>query len=212
MQNRIRLGVLALPVSGLLGLVATLIPGVWINPSVDPEGFARASAGTGLGNMLGIPAGVLLLIGVQALYLFLAGTSADRWALGGLLLMFAGMGLFLPFLGIFAFAAPVLGRHYLNGDSSAVSVITESTTISNPSAFIFGGAAVLLLVISSVFFAIAIWRSHRLPRWSGILYAVAAPLWVDPLYNYQPIIALLGSLLLLASGGWIAASIARRNS
>ena len=212
MQNRIRLGILALPSSGLLGIISNLVPGVWIDPSADPAGFARASAAIGLGNMIGIPVGFLLPIGSLALYLFLAGTPVDKWALGGLLLMFAGMGLFMPFIGIFAFVAPVLGRHYLNGDPTAINVIPESTATSSPAAFIFGGTAVTLLFISSVLFAVAIWQSQRLPRLSGIIYAAATPLWVDPLYIYQPIIAVLGSILLLASGGWIATSIIRKCS
>jgi hypothetical protein len=212
MQNRIRLGILALPLSGFLGIISNVVPGVWIDPSVDPVGFARASAAIGLANMIGIPVGFLLPIGTLALYLFLAGTPVDKWALGGLLLMFAGMGLFMPFLGIFAVATPVLGRHYLNGDTTAINVIPESTATSNPAAFTFGGTAVLLLFISSVLFGVAIWQSHRLPRWSGIIYATATPLWVDPLYNYQPAIAVLGSILLLASSGWIAASIDRKRS
>lgn len=100
----------------------------------------------------------------------------------------------------------------MNGDPTAINVIPESTTTSNPAALIFGGTAVLLLFISSVLFAVAIWQFHRLPRLSGIIYAAARPLWVDPLYIYQPIIAVLGSILLLASGGWIAASIIRKSS
>ncbi len=39
------------------------------------------------------------------------------------------------------------------------------------------------------------------------MYAVATPLWIDPLYIYQPTIALLGGILLLISGGWIAISV-----
>lgn len=97
--------------SGFLGIISNLVPRAWIDPSADPAGFARAATAIGLGNMIGIPVGFLLPIGTLALYLFLAGTPVDKWALGGLLLMFAGMGLFMPFIGIFAFAAPVLGRH-----------------------------------------------------------------------------------------------------
>ena len=207
MQAWIRHGILALPASGLLAIVTSLIPGAWIDPSVDPGGFARASTNVALANMIGIPAAILLPIGTLALYLSLAGTPAEKWALGALLLLFAGLGLFMPFIGILAFAAPVLGRDYLNGDTNAINVITESTRTSNPSALIFGATAILLLFISSLLLAVAIWRSHRIPKWAGIIYAVATPLWIDPLYIYQPTVAVLGGLLLLASGGWIATSV-----
>ena len=80
------MGIWALPLSGLLSTIAALIPGIGIDPAVDPEGFARESSNIGLGNMLGIPAAALLLIGILALYLFLARTPADRPTFAGLLL------------------------------------------------------------------------------------------------------------------------------
>jgi len=207
MQNWIRRGILALPTSGLFATVSSLIPGAWTDPSADPGGFARAAGNVALANMIGIPIAVLLPIGTLALYLCLAGTPAEKWALGALLLLFAGLGLFMPFIGIFAFAAPVLGRDYLNGDMNAVNVITQSTGISNPSALVFGTTAILLLFSSSLLLAVAIWRSRRIPKWSGIMYAVATPLGIDPLTIYQPIVAVLGGILLLTSGVWIAISV-----
>ncbi len=47
MGNWIHLGKLALPASGLLSLVSSLAPEVFINPSVDPAGFAQAYGSTG---------------------------------------------------------------------------------------------------------------------------------------------------------------------
>ena len=139
MQSWVRLGMFALPCSGLLGTISILLPGVFIDPSVDPRGFAEASGSIGLGNMLGIVALVLWLVGIQALYSFLAGMSVGRWALVALIFSFAGIGLFLPLAGILAFAAPVAGRAYLNGDKNAISLIADSIALSNPSALLFGG-------------------------------------------------------------------------
>src|SRR5437879_11479762 len=99
MQDRIRWGIWALPLSGLLSTIAALVPGVGIDPAVDPEGFARASSNIGLSNMLGIPSAALLLIGILALYLFLAGTPVDRPAFSVLLLILTGKMFFLPFIG-----------------------------------------------------------------------------------------------------------------
>jgi len=216
MKSRIRLGILALPTAGALSTIASVVPGVFINPADDPEGFAKVSLWAGVGNMVGLVGAVFLLVGVWALYSFLAETSGDRWALFGLLLNFVGLGLFMPFIGILAFAAPIAGRLYLNGDKNALTIIADATSIStivtNPSAFVFGGLAVLLLSVGSILLGYGIWQSQRLPKWSGLLYAVAAPLWIDPLSNYQPIIAFIGSLGLLTSGGWMAASIAGRKT
>ena len=210
MQRWVRLGMFALPCSGLLGTISILLPGVFIDPSVDPRGFAEASGSIGLGNMLGIVALVLWLVGIQALYSFLAGMSVGRWALVALIFSFAGIGLFLPLAGILAFAAPVSGRAYLNGDKNAVSVITDSIALSNPAALLFGGLSVLLFIVGSIIFGLVIWRCQVLPRWAGIIYAVAGTLSFlsAPLYNFS--VALFGGLLLLIGGGWISASVARR--
>ncbi len=210
MQSWVRLGMFALPCSGLLGTISILLPGVFIDPSVDPRGFAEASGSIGLGNMLGIVALVLWLVGIQALYSFLAGMSVGRWALVALIFSFAGIGFFLPLAGILAFAAPVAGRAYLNGDKNAVSVITDSIALSNPAALLFGGLSVLLFIVGSIIFGLVIWRCQVLPRWAGIIYAVAGTLSFlsAPLYNFS--VALFGGLLLLIGGGWISASVARR--
>ncbi len=210
MQRWVRLGMFALPCSGLLGTISILLPGVFIDPSVDPRGFAEASGSIGLGNMLGIVALVLWLVGIQALYSFLAGMSVGRLALVALIFSFAGIGFFLPLAGILAFAAPVAGRAYLNGDKNAVSVITDSIALSNPAALLFGGLSVLLFIVGSIIFGLVIWRCQVLPRWAGIIYAVAGTLSFlsAPLYNFS--VALFGGLLLLIGGGWISASVARR--
>src|SRR5207249_12181969 len=97
MQNWIRRGILALPTSGLVATVSSLIPGAWTDASAVPGGFARAAGNVALANMIGIPVAVLLPVGILSLYLSLAGTPAERLALGALLLLFAGLGLFMPF-------------------------------------------------------------------------------------------------------------------
>src|SRR2546428_13431461 len=211
MQSWFRLGVVAVACSGLLGRISVRLPGVFINASVDPEGFAQASGSIGIGNMLGIVALVLWLVGIQALYAFLAGMSVGRWALVALTFSFVGIGFFLPLTGILAFAAPVAGRAYLNGDKNAVSLISDSIALSNPSALLFGGLSVLLFIAGSFIFGLVLCRCHALPRWAGITYAVAGtPSFLSaPLYNFS--IALIGGLLLLISGGWISTSIIRRN-
>jgi hypothetical protein len=207
MQKRVRWGIWALPLSGLLSTIAALIPGVAIDPSTNPDGFAQLSSNVGLSNLLGIPALALLLVGVLMLYLFLARTSVDGLAFAGFLLIMIGSVLFLPFIGIYAFVGPVSGRHYLNGDRNAVNVLTESTSITNPSALILGGSAVLSLVIGALMIGLAIWRSQSLPRWSGILFAIGTLLGADPFFLYQPTIWVSGGALLLLSGVLISSRI-----
>ena len=207
MQNRVRLGILALPSSGTVGIVSVLPPGVFINPAVDPAGFARASSTVGLGNMIGIVSLVLLLIGVQSLYSILVEGSAGRWALSGMILTIVGVGLFLPFAGIFAFVAPIAGRAYLKGDANAIKIIADSVAVSNSSAFLFAGLAGLFSVIGSILFGIAIWKSQRLPKWSGVPFFLAILLSFLSAPFFSFILGFLGGVLLLTSGVWIAASV-----
>jgi len=209
--NRIRRAISALPIAGLLGVISVLPAGVFINPSTDPEAFARSADSIGLGNLIGILALVFLLIGAWALYSILEKGSASRWRFYGLLLTFAGVGLQLPFAGIFAFAAPVAGRLYLAGDTSMVRVISDATSISNPVAFLFGATSAWLYAIGSIFLGIAVWRSRSLPKWAGLLYAVnSISIFSAPVYGlYAFLMALAGTILLLTSGAWITVSIAR---
>src|SRR5947209_3191074 len=209
MKDRVRLGIWALPLSGLLSTIAALIPGIGIDPTVDPEGFARASSNIGLSNMLGIPSAALLLVGILALYLFLAGTPVDRPAFAGLLLILTGTTFFLPFIGIYAFTGPVLGRRYLGGDKTAVTIISESTSITNPTALVFGGTAVFLLVLGAILLGAAIWRSRTLPKLPGPLLAFGITLSADPLFYYQPIVWVAGGALVLFSGVWISRRVSR---
>src|SRR3989442_4752885 len=140
----------ALPLSGLLSTIAAIVPGVGIDPAVDPEGFARASSNIGLSNLLGIPSVALLLVGILALYLFLAGTPVDRPAFAGLLLILTGTTFFLPFIGIYGFTAPVLGRRYLSGVKTAINIISESTSITNSTALVFCRDADIQLLLRAL--------------------------------------------------------------
>jgi len=196
--NRIRIGVLAFPISGLVAAAAALVPGIGINPAVDAAGFAQAANSVGLANLIGIVSLILLLFGFQALHAFLERSSVDRRAFVGMIVSVIGVGLFLPFLGIIAFAAPFAGRLYLGGDLQAVSIISEATGISNPAALAFGGDSVSFSVLGSILFAMSIWRSGKLPKWSALAYAIAAPLNWTP--HYMPALWLIGGALLFGAG------------
>ena len=196
--SRTRIGALALPISGLVAASAALVPGIGINPAVDPAGFAQAANYVGLANLVGIVSLVFLLFGFQALHAFLERNTVDKWAFAGMILSFIGLGLFLPFLGIFAFAGPVAGKFYLSGNLQAVSIISEATGTSNPVALAIGGVSVLFSVLGAILFSVAIWRSGKLPKWSAFAYAISAPLNWAP--HYVPVLWLLGGILLFGAG------------
>ncbi|TMI08894.1 hypothetical protein E6H34_03650 [Candidatus Bathyarchaeota archaeon] len=196
--NRTRIGALGFPISGLVAASAALVPGIGVNPAVDPAGFAQAANYVGLANLAGLVSLVLLLFSFQALHAFLERNSIDRWAFAGMVLSVIGLCAFFSFLGIFAFAGPVAGKFYLGGDLKAASIISESTGISNPAALAFGGVSVLSSVLGAILFSVAIWRSGKFPKWSAFAYALSAPLnWIP---HYVPVLWLLGGILLFGTG------------
>ena len=100
--SRTRIGALALPISGLVAASAALVPGIGINPAVDPAGFAQAANYVGLANLVGIVSLVFLLFGFQALHAFLERNSVDKWAFAGMIFSVIGLGLLTKLaLGIF---------------------------------------------------------------------------------------------------------------
>ena len=205
--SRVRIGVVTFPLVGLVSLLGALTPGIGINPATDPAGFAQAANLVGLVNMIGIVALALQLYGFQALYTFLSTPSEDRPAFLGMLFSLVGIGLFLPFLGIIAIVGPVAGMAYLNGQTQAINIVSDATSVSNPAVLIVGGTSVLLFVLGSVLFSLAIWQSGKIPRWSAITYAVAAPLNIIP--HYIPALWLIGAILLLAAGVGIVRGVCK---
>ena len=88
-NNLIRLGILALPLAGLLSLVGLLSRYDTPNPRIDPEAAACTAASAGyfasqfLGNVVGL---TMLIFGVLALTAYLANTRARKLALGAMIL------------------------------------------------------------------------------------------------------------------------------
>ena len=207
----IRLGILALPLSGLLVLVGALfgfsnVP----EPSDDPVTAARGVTNTGIlvANFAGtILATTLLIFGVIALYAYLANVRGRSWALGGMVFSIVGIGLELPAFGVDIYTFPVLGRMYLNGQLSAFVEISKAL-LTNPVediSFVLG--SLLFLSVGFVLFGVAVWRSGILPKWAAVALAPSAFLITAPPELW--VVEVVGALLLIVGGGWIALNILR---
>src|SRR5215210_4771448 len=107
----IRLGVLALPLAGLLAVVGLYSSFQLGTGGILATGENRAIVGSGyyvsqlLGNALAL---ILLIFGVMALYSYLANSRVRALALGAMVLSIFGIALQLIGLGVFAFAIPAL--------------------------------------------------------------------------------------------------------
>ena len=205
-----RLGILALPLAGLLVLIGNLV-GLGIpDPGTDPKGAAQASSSIGFfliqvfSNVLG---DTLAIFGLFALFAYLVNTRAGRLATLGMVLSVSGLGLFLSFQGVFTYAIPALAREYLNGHQDALRLTGAFFSAKVFAIVILAG---LLQFLGLALFGVAIWRSGTLSRWSGVLLGVAGVSLALPVNI--PFLNALGALLLVIATGWIALSVLRRPS
>jgi hypothetical protein len=200
----IRLGVLALPLAGLLALVG-LYSSLKLGPGgILASGDNRAIISTGyflsqlVGNGLAL---TLLIFGVIALFAYLLNSSGQALPLVAMVLSIVRIALTLSGLGIYAYTVPALSQSYLDGRVESIRILEY--IFAGP----FGTIQTLIFLFYSagfILFGVAIWRSTRLSRWAGVLVAAHAVLISGP---FSVVGSVLGSLLALVGGVWIAISV-----
>lgn len=164
----VRTGLWALPVYGALTLWATRTHQP--DRTVDFAAYAAYISRPAFfwEHLFGSIGGtVAALLGAAALFALLARGSARRWALAGLVTGIAGNALMLTLFGVAAFVSPVIGDAYLAGDPGVAALNEEIYTARLG---LTGAAGALLYSVSAVLFAIALWRSGRIPRWTAPVY------------------------------------------
>ncbi len=113
----VRIGLLTLPLYGLLTLWTTFIHQP--DPNADFEVYARYVSATNylvdhlFGSILGV---MLAIFGAVALSVYL---SSRRSALTAMVLSIAGHALTLTLFGMSTFATPAIGRAYLEGQQES---------------------------------------------------------------------------------------------
>lgn len=204
--SQIRLGLLTLPLWGLSAVVGILLRGPVVDASVNPQGFAQAATAPnyGIAWLIILVGQVIALFGYMALAAVLAPTRSARAAWWGMVLTVAGSALFVSLIGFMAFAAPVIGKLYLQGETDVMQVGIAG---------FFGGQVLsvlypsgLLGAVGSLLFGVAIWRSGTLPKWAAVPFALAIILLAfAPAFSY--VVELVGAVCALVSGAWIAAKV-----
>jgi hypothetical protein len=139
---RIRVGAAVLGLGAVAFLVAQLVhPAnpMSANPSLDPRTAALdySSSAYLVADLLFIGAFVALGIGSQVLYVTTLSSGSEPLGFWSLVLIWAGIGLLLSFLGTAAFTFPVLGHLYLQGRKDAFA----------PFVVIWNGPGVTIFVI-----------------------------------------------------------------
>jgi hypothetical protein len=208
-ESLIRLGVLALPLAGLLSLVGLFSPFRAFEPFVasgDPQVYL--TSGFFVSQLVGtILALTLFIFGVVSLFAYLANRSGRALALAAMVVSIVGIALGLSGSGIAAYTLPALGEAHLGGQEE--TAITIGASISAGPWGTMSTAFFLFYSAGFILFGIAIWRSGVLPRWAGVLVAVHAPLISGP---FSSVGSVLGALMAVVGGGWIALNVLRSPS
>jgi hypothetical protein len=214
----IGIGLLGLPLYGVLTLWSSLNPQP--DPNTDYEAWSRYVTTDHyvlthvFGSILGL---ILAIFGTFALGAYLTRSRAGRMGLVAMVITVLGSALFLPGMGVSAFAAPEEGQAYLAGIEGLAELPTSSADIAFAATSLL---MVVLLFVGNVLLGVAVWRSGTLPKWAGAVWA-AAPVFMYPLGLVYaatigpastPPTVLVGTLLLVVGGAWMAWSVLRSTS
>ena len=214
----IGIGLLGLPLYGALTFWSSL------HPQPDPNTHYEAWSGYVttdhyvlthvLGSILGL---ILAIFGTFALGAYLTRSRAGHMGLVAMVITVLGSALFLPGMGVSAFAAPEEGHAYLAG----IEGLDKLPPIFADTAFaVTNLLMVLLIFVGNILLGVAVWRSGVLPRWAGTLWAGGAVLMYPLGIVYAatigpastPPTVLVGSSLIVISGAWMAFSVLSRPS
>ena len=215
----IGIGLLGLPLYGALTFWSSFDPQP--DPGTRYEAWARfvTTDHYVLGHVLGSIFGLIFAIfGTFALGAYLTRSRAGRLGLVAMVITVLGGALFLPAMGVSTFAVPEEGQAYLAG----IEEYRNLPDIFADTMFALTSLLVILLgFVGNVLLGVAVWRSGTLPKWAGILWASAA-VFMYPLgivyaavilgVQSTPPTVLLGALLIVISGAWMAFSVLRQPS
>jgi hypothetical protein len=215
----IGIGLLGLPLYGALTFFSSIDPQP--DPGTHYEAWSRfvTTDHYVLSHVLGSTLGLIFAIfGTFALGAYLAGGRSGRLGLVAMVITVLGTALFLPAMGVTTYAVPEEGQAYLVG----IERFSELPPIFADTVFALTSLLVIvLLFVGNVLLGVAVWRSGTLPRWAGAVWALAAVLMYPLGIVYAVVIlgvqstprtVLVGALLLMVGGGWIAWSALRQPS
>ena len=171
---KLRLGAFAIILSALLTLSGLLLRGPLIIDASDAQAFAQSVASSN--NLVAetfLPLSLIIqLFGFLGIYIHLDKPETQKLSFWGMVFSLLGNGLFLPFAGVFAFAMPVVGKLYLEGNADVIKV--AELTLSHGTGFFYLIASAFALTLGAALFAIAMWKTNNLPHWLPVIYVFQA--------------------------------------
>lgn len=206
--SRVRLGAGALAVAGILFVLYPAIRP--FSDEVSLQGAAAfGSTAWIVAHMLAMGGFTLLTVGLVGLHNALQDGSSERLSFRALVVGLLGVGLTLPFYGGEAFGLHAIGQEALRQRSAAL--VSLATVMRGEPQLTMFTAGLLLIGVSAIMIATAIWKSHSLPKGSGIPFAFAFALYVPQFFGTQPIRVAHG-LLVTAGCLWIAIALWLRSN
>ena len=172
-STKIRWGAFALILSALMTVGGLYLRGPLIIDTSDALAFAESVASPN--NLIAetfLPLSLVIqLFGFLGIYAYLKKPESAKSSFWGMVFSILGNGLFIPFAGTFAFAIPVVGKLYLEGNTDVIAVAEQ--TLGPGIAFAYLIASAFALTIGAVLFAVAM-RKNGLPLWLPIIYVIQA--------------------------------------
>ena len=197
--NRIRLGAAALAISSLFILLAQSIRPSLFNAQTNPFDLSLALTSNSylFAQILFLLAFPLFSTAAISIYKLLSYSRDHRPAFAAMVLSVIGVGLSMPDLGINAVVLPLIGKIYLGGEASALSLFLAMQNFPQLLILKFGG---YLLVVGISIFSWVIWRNESLSRLGAMFYLVGWILFVVA-NDYLSTAGLFSIGLLVAMGG-----------
>lgn len=207
-QSRTRLLAAALAVAGILFV---LYPA--IRPFSDEASFQGAAAFASMAwvvaHTLAIASFILMMLGLLGVQRALRDTGVERLAFRALVVGLVGVGMTLPFYGVEAFSVHQIGQAALLQHDITLMKLAESVrTGTQLIMFLIG---LLLIAVSAIMVARALWKSRAFPRWSGVPFALGFALYIPQFFGTQWIRVAHG-VLVAAGCLWIASSLWKRGA
>ena len=204
----VNIGALSFILSGIFFVLFPLARPFFDEKSLS-EANNFASSIWPIAHSLGIFALILLPIGFFGAYSYFKNSGVENKVFYSFLLNWIGIGLTLPFFGAEAFSLPVIAQEAIDkNDSSILSLVNN---VRFGFGIIFISVGLILVSISSIILAWAIWQSESISKWSGVTLAIGLVLFL-PLLQGLPIfqiIRIIDGLIILAGGSWIAWEMVR---
>ncbi|MEO7839044.1 MAG: hypothetical protein ABIU06_06815 [Anaerolineales bacterium] len=210
--DRIRLGAAALAISSIFILLAQSIRPSLPDVQTNPADFSNALISNAYlcAQILFLLAFPLFSTAAISIYKLLSYSRHHRPAFAAMVFSVIGVGLSMPALGINAVVLPLIGKIYLGGEASVLSLYLAMQNFPQLLILKLGS---YLLVIGIAIFSWVIWRNESLSTRGAMLYLVGWILFVVSndhlstagLFSIGLLIALGG--VILARAIWIQAAL-----